>query len=211
MVCYRKSCALASEQGWLRHCSGEITIESEADYEHNTHLSFNDLAVDNAASPSKADQFRVGCQVILGITGDDLCPILAFLDFIWLDERKILGIVPVARWDPLSKTRFVEAVRQAQAAAHLKLRSMQTIVLGLGWQSLQLWLNLKTRRSKLWGDEKCHNSCVYTRVDHCQLATLSSSLSICNMCPVVSVVSLHDQQNLKADQSAKSCNGTVNW
>ena len=62
--------------------SGEITIENEANYEHNTHLSFNDLAVDNAASPSKADQFSVGCQVILGITGDDLCPILAFLDFI---------------------------------------------------------------------------------------------------------------------------------
>ena len=42
------------------------------------------------------------------------------LGFPRLSEEKILGIVPVARWDPLSKIRFVEAVRQALAAAHLQ-------------------------------------------------------------------------------------------
>ena len=60
-------------------------------YDHNTHLSFSDLAVDNAVSPSvislnikysKTDQGRVCCQVILGKTVDDLCPIMALLDYL---------------------------------------------------------------------------------------------------------------------------------
>ena len=57
-----------------------------------THLSFSDLAVDNTTSPSvislnilkvlKIDQGRVGCQMLLGKTRDDLCPIVALLDYL---------------------------------------------------------------------------------------------------------------------------------
>ena len=32
--------------------SGEVTVENEANYDHNTHLSFRDFAMDNAMSPS---------------------------------------------------------------------------------------------------------------------------------------------------------------
>ena len=109
-------------------CSGEVTIENEPNYDCNTHLSFSDVAVDNAASPSvislnikcfKTYQGRVGCQVVLGKTGDDLCPIVALLDYLarWGDKPGALF-----QWQdgtPLSKTRFVEAVRKALTAAHL--------------------------------------------------------------------------------------------
>ena len=69
--------------------SSDVTEENEASYDHNTHLSFSNLAMDNAASPSvislnikcsKTNQCRVGCLVILGKTVDDHCPIMALLD-----------------------------------------------------------------------------------------------------------------------------------
>ena len=71
--------------------SGEVTVENESKYDPSTHLSFSDLAADNAASPSvislnikcsKTDQGRVGCQVVLGRTGDDLCPVTALLNYL---------------------------------------------------------------------------------------------------------------------------------
>ena len=71
--------------------SDEVTVENEASYDRNTHLSFRNLAVHNATSSlmislnikcSKTDQGRVCCQVILGKTVDDLCPIMALLDYL---------------------------------------------------------------------------------------------------------------------------------
>ena len=69
--------------------SGEITVENESKYDPNTHLSFSDLVADSAVSSSvislnikcsKTDQDRVGCQVVLGRTGDELCPVTALLN-----------------------------------------------------------------------------------------------------------------------------------
>ena len=71
--------------------SGEDTMEKETKYDPKTHLSFSDLAVDSAMIPlvillnikcSKTDQGRMGYQVVLGKTGDDLCPVSALLDYL---------------------------------------------------------------------------------------------------------------------------------
>ena len=85
--------------------SGEITVEDENKYDPSVHLSFSDVAVDNAESPnmislnikrSKTDQRAVGVHVIIGRTDDDLCPVLALL--IYLARR---GNTPGAlfQWD----------------------------------------------------------------------------------------------------------------
>ena len=93
--------------------SGEVTVETEASYDHNTHRSFSDLAVDNAASPSvislnikcsETDQGRLGCQVILGKTGDDLCPIMALLDYLTSRGDKPGALFQWQDGTPLSKT-----------------------------------------------------------------------------------------------------------
>ena len=50
-------------------------METEGQYDPNTHLSFSDVATNNPSDPtvislniklSKMDQGRVGCQVVLG-------------------------------------------------------------------------------------------------------------------------------------------------
>ena len=95
--------------------SGEITVEDENKYDPSVHLSFSDVAINNAESPnvislnikySKIDQGAMGVHVILGRADNDLCPILALL--VYLARR---GNTPGAlfQWDnrtTLSKTKL---------------------------------------------------------------------------------------------------------
>ena len=60
-------------------------------YDPSVHLSFSDVAIDNAESRnitsldikhSKTDQGAVGVHVILGRTHNDLCPVSALLVYL---------------------------------------------------------------------------------------------------------------------------------
>ena len=93
---------------------GEVIVENEASYDNKTHLSFSDLAVDNAASPSVI-LLNIKCSK----TDQDLCPITALLDYLARRGDKPGVLFQWQEGTPLSKTRFVEAVRLALTAAHL--------------------------------------------------------------------------------------------
>ena len=108
--------------------SGEVTVEDESKYDAKTHLSWADVAVDNIDSPSlislnikysKTDQRRVGIPVVLGKTGDDLCPVSALLQYLSRRGSKAGALFQWENGTPLSETKFVEATRQALSAAQL--------------------------------------------------------------------------------------------
>ena len=74
--------------GFLR--AGEFTVPEGA-YDSGCHLPFNDIAVDSHHSPSrlqvtlkasKTDPFRRGIDLIIGKSGDDLCPVAAMLSYL---------------------------------------------------------------------------------------------------------------------------------
>jgi len=81
----------ASIVTFFSFCRLGETVEDKNKYDPATHLSFHDMSVDNADNPkiisllikhSKTDQGRVGVRVILGKTGDDLCPVSALLEYL---------------------------------------------------------------------------------------------------------------------------------
>jgi len=87
---------------------GEIMVENEQRHDPSRHLSWWD-----ALSPSivylnikipKTDQERVGCQVVIGKTIDDLCPVTALLDYL---ARR--GNHPGALFQWQDKTPFIKA------------------------------------------------------------------------------------------------------
>ena len=74
--------------GFLR--SGEITIPSDSSYDKGAHLNYEDVAVDQLHCPrvvkvrikaSKTDPFRVGVDIFVGKTGNQLCPVTAVLSY----------------------------------------------------------------------------------------------------------------------------------
>ena len=71
--------------------SGEITIPQKGAYDPKVHLSFRDVAVDQAPRPmvvslllgrSKTDQSSRGVKIILGRTDHDLCPVGALMEYL---------------------------------------------------------------------------------------------------------------------------------
>ena len=69
----------------------ELLPESPTSFNQATNLAWGDVAVDNHSTPrmvqfhvkvSKCDQFGAGSDVVIGRTGNDLCPVTALLRYI---------------------------------------------------------------------------------------------------------------------------------
>ncbi len=103
-----------------------MTVPSESAYDEGAHLSFQDITVDDLASPqqlrvrikaSKTDPFRTGVDVYLGRTGCNLCPVAAVLAYM---SRRGPGPGPLFRFEdakPLTRVWFVAEVKEALTKA----------------------------------------------------------------------------------------------
>ena len=134
--------------------SGEITIPHDGAYDPNTHLSFSDVAVNNAKRPSiisllikqsKTDQGREGTRVVIGKT-DNLCPVSALLAYL---SQRGNNPGPLFQWQngtALTKPRFVGEVRLALTIC--QLITLLATVLELVQQLQQLqqaWMILQSK------------------------------------------------------------------
>lgn len=70
---------------------GELLMRSKAEFNPITSLAWGDVAVDSTSKPtmvrihlkkSKCDQFGEGVDIVLGVTGADICPVAAMLAFL---------------------------------------------------------------------------------------------------------------------------------
>jgi len=75
--------------GFLR--ISEFTVPNQQVYDSSTHLSLNDISVDNRANPriirvhikqSKTNPFRQGTDVYLSITDNFICPIAGLIPYL---------------------------------------------------------------------------------------------------------------------------------
>ena len=65
-------------------------MPSDSVFDEGAHLTFNDISVDSTDKPqviririkaSKTDPFRVGANIFVGRTDNDLCPVAVILAF----------------------------------------------------------------------------------------------------------------------------------
>ena len=83
---------------------------------------------------SKTDQSRVDCQVVLEKTGDDLCPVAAFLNYLVIRGDRPGALFQWPDGTPLFKTRVEEAIRQALTEAHFPIYRARSLCLDLSKQ-----------------------------------------------------------------------------
>ena len=100
--------------------SGKITILSLEAFDPSRHLSWGDIAVDNAINPStlqvslkrsKCDQFRRGVQVFIGRTGDAMCPIAAMLAYLACRGSHEGPFFQFVNRQPPMKGKFTDHIR----------------------------------------------------------------------------------------------------
>ena len=108
--------------GFMR--SGEITVPSESAFDPASHLCITDVTIDCINDPqmvklnlktSKTDPFRKGVEIVLGRTRNALCPVTALLAYLALRGNGPGFLFLCAGGHPLTKQRFISAVREALA------------------------------------------------------------------------------------------------
>ena len=107
---------------------GELLPESVTAYNPATSLSWGDVAVDNRIEPrmvqfflkrSKCDQFGAGAKVVLGRTGEQLCPVSAIMRYIGLRGSRPGPFFSDASYNPITKPWFIQRVRDILSAVGL--------------------------------------------------------------------------------------------
>ena len=115
--------------GFLR--TGEVVVPSQSQYDAETHLSVGDVSLDSVDKPSclmvrikasKTDIFRKGNTVYLGITGTELCPVAAIVNYMVLPKKqtRTTAFFGFSDGRPLTRDLFVRELRTALAAAGIK-------------------------------------------------------------------------------------------
>ena len=107
---------------------GELLPDRATSFNMTTHLSWGDLAVDNQWNPSmvqiqlkrsKCDQFGAGSDIVVGHTGESLCPVTAIMEYTTSrgDRPGPFFILPSG--DPVMKPWFIAQIRTILATIGL--------------------------------------------------------------------------------------------
>ena len=170
--------------------SGEITIPQKGAYDPKVHLSFRDVAVDQASRPrvvslllrrSKTDQSGRGVKIILGRTDHDLCPVGALMEYLMVRGS---GAGPLLQWsngDPLTKTSLVTEVRQALHSAGLPAKDYAGHSFRIGAATSAAAAGVEDSTIQALGRWRSSAYLRYIRACPRQLANVARSLSSCDI------------------------------
>ena len=166
--------------------SGEITVECESKFDPKIHLSLADLAVDKTLAPSvisiqlkrsKTDQVMKGVKLVIGKTNNDLYPVTALLSYL---ARR--GNTPgqLFQWDNhthLSKSKFVEHVRQALLRANIPAHLYTGHSFRIGAATTAKLAGIQDSTIQTLGRWKSSAYLLYIQLNPSHLADLSSTMA----------------------------------
>ena len=112
--------------GFLR--TGEVVVSSQGQYNAVVHLSIVDVKLDSRDKPSclmvqikasKIDVFRKESTVYLWITGTELCPVAAIVNYMVLpwENARTTAFFGFSDGQPLTRTQFVKELHTALTKA----------------------------------------------------------------------------------------------
>lgn len=109
--------------GFLR--VSEFTVSGEFDPTHHLCRQDLSLAADFSScylliKTSKTDPFRRGCRVVLGATGDAVCPVLALLLYLSRRARTAGPLFKFANGRPVTRNWFCRRLKEAIGAIGLQ-------------------------------------------------------------------------------------------
>ena len=130
---------------------------------------------------TKTDQARKGVKVVMGKTGDDVCPIMALLHYLSL-RGATPG--PLFQWQngtPLTRVRFVAEVRLAFEKARLPAKDFVGHSFHIRAATTAAAVELEDSTIQTLGRWKSAAYLLYVKLDPRCLATVSQSLARCQI------------------------------
>ena len=140
---------------------GKLLLDSAQVFNESTCLSWGDVAVDNRSAPSmiqiylkksKCDQFGPRADVVVGITGDELCPVSAICQYLMLRGDKKGSFFWTQTERQFVSPGLWNSFAPSSAALGLLNISMPAIASGSNQLPLQQWPVSRILPSRPWGD-----------------------------------------------------------
>lgn len=166
--------------------SGEVTVPSPSGFDPTIHLSYSDISVDNPKSPSvlivkleksKTDPFRIGVNIAVGSTQNDLCPVSAMLAYLAIRGSRDGPLFTWQNGTPLTRIQFVESVREGLSKANLPAKDFAGHSFRIGAATTAATLGMEDSLIQTLGRWKSSAYLLYVKLDPRQLASISENLS----------------------------------
>ena len=171
--------------GFLR--SGEVTVPSDTGFDASVHFTFEDIAVDNALNPSflkirlkasKTDPFRRGVDIVVGRTGNKLCPVTAMLAYLAVRGNGPGFLFRFQDGKLLTKNCFVDAVRATLLRLGLNPKKYSGHSFRIGAATTAGACGLSDSIIQMLGRWSSSAYLVYIRTPREQLAQFSKAMCI---------------------------------
>ena len=103
---------------------GELCLATASQVQPTASIMWGDVAVDSRENPtiwkrSKCDQFGVGANIILGRTGQSLCPVTAIIDYLVIRGSGPRVFFQRSQAQVVTKAWFVDQLRSILSAVGL--------------------------------------------------------------------------------------------
>lgn len=166
--------------------AGEITIPTASSFDPQKHLAWGDIAVDDPLKPdsirihlkrSKTDQLGVGVDVFIGRSGNSICPIEAFVNYVAVRGSDAGCFFLLDGKRPLTKPVFVKRVREALQAIGMPCDSFAGHSFRIGAATAAARAGLEDSVIRVLGRWNSSAFLSYIRTPREQLAQYSKSLS----------------------------------
>lgn len=170
--------------GFLR--LGEMTAPSQTSYDPAIHLCFEDVSVDNPASPkvisltikqSKTDQLRSGSTVNLTITSNALCPVAALLAYLAIRGNMPGPLFLFADGKFLTPAALVQLMRSALSSLGLDPTEFAGHSLWIGAATTAASVGIQDSMIKSLGRWRSNAYQRYIRPSNKDLASAASRLA----------------------------------
>ena len=163
---------------------GEFTVPNQTGYDPAIHLSY-DVVIDSKLSPSmillhikqsKTDVTQEGAQVVLGTTGNDVCPVKALLPYMVIRGAQPGPLFITADNHYLTQALFRSALHSLLKQVGLCAEQFNTHSFRIGAATTGDAVGLSETQIKTLGRWKSNAYQRYIRPTPTQLATLSKKL-----------------------------------
>lgn len=171
--------------GFLR--VSEFTVPGDNLYDHDCHLSLEDIAIDNRDNPqviqvrlkqSKTDPFRKGVNIFLGATGNAICPVKGLLPYLALRRPNTKGpLFVLSNGHSLTRSRFSTLLKNLLSSIHLNTGNYNTHSFRIGAATSAKQANIPDTLIKMLGRWKSDAYQTYIKTPAQDLAKLSKCMT----------------------------------
>ena len=182
---------------WAACCTGffgflrcaEFLLPDGAQFDASAHLSLADIQLVRESpkwyfalhiKKSKTDQFYEGSDVVLGASGEDLCPVAALLDYLGRRGPSPGPLFRLENGAPLQRASFVKGVQDSLAVAGLPGENFNGHSFHLGAATSASAAGVPETTIKLLGRWRSMAYQQYIRPSSQELAKVSSQLLALN-------------------------------